>query len=102
METSASDGFSEVRNEKDKFQVILNVSHFNPNEVEVKVVDNFVVIHGIHEEKTDEHGVIQREFNRRYMLPEVMLKTLKLLGVLMEFSLLKLQRKQLKLHPMNV
>lgn len=65
-----SSGSSEVKNEKDKFQVMLNVSHFNPKEVEVKVVDNFVVIHGKHEEKTDEHGFIQREFTRRYMLPE--------------------------------
>lgn len=65
-----SSGLSEVKNDKDKFQVMLNVSHFKPNEVEVKVVDNFVVIHGKHEEKSDEHGFIQREFTRRYMLPE--------------------------------
>ena len=65
-----SSGQSEVKNDKDKFQVMLNVSHFKPNEVEVKVVDNSVVIHGKHEEKTDEHGFIQREFTRRYMLPE--------------------------------
>lgn len=63
-------GKSEVKNDKDKFQVMLNVSHFKPDEVEVKVVDNSIVIHGKHEEKTDEHGFIQREFTRRYMLPE--------------------------------
>lgn len=63
-------GQSEVKNDKDKFQVMLNVSHFKPNEIEVKVVDNCVVIHGKHEEKTDEHGFIQREFTRRYVLPE--------------------------------
>lgn len=65
-----SSGQSEVKNDKNKFQVMLNVSQFKPNEVEVKVVDNFVVIHGKHEEKTDEHGFVQREFTRRYMLPE--------------------------------
>ncbi|XP_054707885.1 protein lethal(2)essential for life-like [Uloborus diversus] len=63
-------GQSEVKNDADKFKVMLNVSHFKPNEVDVKVVDNFVVIHGKHEEKSDEHGFIQREFTRRYMLPE--------------------------------
>lgn len=63
-------GQSEVKNEKDEFQVMLNVSHFKPEEVEVKIVDDYVVIHGKHEEKTDEHGFIQREFTRRYILPE--------------------------------
>lgn len=70
MQAMQSSGQSEVKNEKDKFQVMLNVSHFKPDEVEVKVVDDYVVIHGKHEEKTDEHGFIQREFTRRYMLPE--------------------------------
>ncbi|XP_042905109.1 alpha-crystallin A chain [Parasteatoda tepidariorum] len=63
-------GLSEVKNEKDKFQVKLNVSHFKPEEINVKAVDNSIVIHGKHEEKSDEHGFISREFTRRYMLPE--------------------------------
>ncbi|CAL1300967.1 unnamed protein product [Larinioides sclopetarius] len=49
---------------------MLNVSHFKPDEISVKTVDNYIVIHGKHEEKTDEHGFIAREFTRRYMLPE--------------------------------
>ena len=65
-----SSGQSEVKNDKDNFKVMLNVKHFKPDEVEVKVVDNCIVIHGKHEEKTDEHGFIQREFTRRYVLPE--------------------------------
>lgn len=65
-----SSGQSEVKNDKDKFEVMLNVSHFKPDEIDVKVVGNFVVIHGKHEEKSDEHGFIQREFTRRYALPE--------------------------------
>lgn len=70
LQSLNSSGKSEVMNDKDKFRVMLNVSQFKPNEVEVKVVDNSVVIHGKHEEKSDEHGFIQREFTRRYMLPE--------------------------------
>ncbi|GBM42904.1 Protein lethal(2)essential for life [Araneus ventricosus] len=65
-----SSGLSEVQNEADKFKVLLNVSHFKPNEIDVKTVDNNIVIHGKHEEKTDEHGFISREFTRRYQLPE--------------------------------
>ncbi|CAL1295950.1 unnamed protein product [Larinioides sclopetarius] len=65
-----SSGASEVQNEADKFKVTLNVSHFKPDEISVKTVNNTVVIHGKHEEKTDEHGFVSREFTRRYMLPE--------------------------------
>ncbi|CAL1297284.1 unnamed protein product [Larinioides sclopetarius] len=65
-----SSGLSEVKNEPDNFKVMLNVSHFKPNEIDVKTVDNSIVIHGKHEEKTDEHGFISREFTRRYQLPE--------------------------------
>ncbi|GIY74420.1 protein lethal(2)essential for life [Caerostris extrusa] len=65
-----SSGLSEVKNEDDKFKVMLNVSHFKPEEIEVKTVDNCIVIHGKHEEKTDEHGFVSREFTRRYALPE--------------------------------
>lgn len=60
----------ELKDEKDKFKVMLNMSQYKPGEVEVKLVDNFVVIHGKHEEKLDEHGFIKREFTRRYLLPE--------------------------------
>ncbi|GIX82167.1 protein lethal(2)essential for life [Caerostris darwini] len=38
--------------------------------IDVKIVDNSIVIHGKHEERTDEHGFISREFTRRYLLPE--------------------------------
>ncbi|XP_035205912.1 alpha-crystallin A chain-like [Stegodyphus dumicola] len=54
----------------DKFQVIVNVSHFKPEEVSVKVIDKYIVIHGKHEEKADEHGFVMREFTRKYLLPE--------------------------------
>lgn len=53
-----------------KFQVMLNVKCFRPNEIDVKTVDNFVVIHGKHEEHADEHGFVSREFTRRYKLPD--------------------------------
>ncbi|KAF8778080.1 protein lethal(2)essential for life-like [Argiope bruennichi] len=65
-----SSGSSEVKNESDKFKVMLNVSQFKPNEIDVKTVDNYIVIHGKHEERSDDHGFISREFTRHYMLPE--------------------------------
>lgn len=65
----AASGKSEVANDDKEFKVALNVSQFKPEELQVKVVDNYVVVHGKHEEKGDEHGFVSREFTRRYMLP---------------------------------
>lgn len=61
---------NEVVKAPNKFTVKLDIRHFNPEEISVKTVDNSIVIHGKHEEKADEHGFIQREFTRRYVLPD--------------------------------
>ena len=48
----------------------LDVQQFKPDELTVKMVDDFVVIEGKHEERQDEHGFISRQFQRRYKLPD--------------------------------
>lgn len=63
-------GLSHIQNDKDNFKVNLDVQQFKPDEVSVKVVDNYVVIDGKHEERNDEHGFISRQFTRRYKIPE--------------------------------
>ncbi|KAL7303727.1 hypothetical protein TKK_0003860 [Trichogramma kaykai] len=63
-------GVSTVEADKDKFQVTLDVQQFKPEEIDVKVVDRYVVIKAKHEEKRDEHGWISREFTRKYLIPE--------------------------------
>ncbi|XP_076620281.1 protein lethal(2)essential for life [Colletes latitarsis] len=63
-------GASTVQADKDKFQVVLDVQQFEPEEIDVKVVDNFVVVTANHEEKRDEHGWISRKFVRKYTIPE--------------------------------
>lgn len=63
-------GSSTVKADKHQFQVVLDVQQFAPEEINVKVVDRFVVVEGKHEEKQDEHGWISRQFTRRYMIPE--------------------------------
>lgn len=62
-----SDNSSKPNNQ---FKVMLNVKHFRPDEIDVKKVDDFIVVHGKHEEHFDEHGFVAREFTRRYKLPE--------------------------------
>nr|XP_033323498.1 protein lethal(2)essential for life-like [Megalopta genalis] len=63
-------GTSTVKADKDKFQVVLDVQQFKPDEINVKVVDRSVVVEAKHEEKQDEHGWISRQFTRRYIIPE--------------------------------
>ncbi|XP_056410806.1 heat shock protein beta-6 [Hyla sarda] len=62
-------GLSEVKLDKDQFSVLLDVKHFSPEELTVKVVGDHVEVHAKHEERQDEHGFISREFHRRYKLP---------------------------------
>jgi crystallin, alpha B len=55
---------------KDGFQACVDVHHFQPSEISVKTVDNQVVIEGMHEERDDDHGSVQRHFIRKYQLPK--------------------------------
>jgi crystallin alpha B len=54
--------------DKNSFEVKLDVQRFTPEELNVNLVDNFVVIEGKHE-KVDEHGLISRHFVRKYKIP---------------------------------
>ncbi|GIY75603.1 hypothetical protein CEXT_774871 [Caerostris extrusa] len=49
---------------------MFNVKDFRPDQINVKTVDNFVVIHGKHEEQADQYGFVSREFTGRYWLPD--------------------------------
>ena len=52
-----------------RIKVTLNLGDFKSNEIDVKVVDNSLVVWAEHEEKPDDHGHVYRYVNRRYMLP---------------------------------
>ncbi|XP_037000460.2 alpha-crystallin A chain isoform X1 [Artibeus jamaicensis] len=60
---------TKVRSDRDKFVIFLDVKHFSPEDLTVKVQEDFVEIHGKHNERQDDHGYISREFHRRYRLP---------------------------------
>ncbi|KAJ2947994.1 hypothetical protein O0L34_g9786 [Tuta absoluta] len=70
LQAAARDVGSTIKEEKDKFQINLDVQHFAPEEISVKTVDGYLVVEAKHEEKQDEHGYISRSFCRRYPLPE--------------------------------
>ncbi|KAJ8679693.1 hypothetical protein QAD02_015480 [Eretmocerus hayati] len=65
----SSKGASTVSPDKDNFTVSLDVQQFSPEEINVKVVDNHLIVEGKHEEKEDEHGWISRQFVRKYLVP---------------------------------
>ena len=48
----------------------LDVQHFLPEELKVKIADGMVVVEAKHDEKRDEHGSVSRQFTRKYELPE--------------------------------
>lgn len=56
--------------DNEKFQVSVDVQHFAPEEISVKVVEGQVIVEGKHEEKQDGHGYVSRRFIRRYALPQ--------------------------------
>lgn len=70
LSSASQSGLSHVQNDNNNFKVNLDVQQFKPNEVSVKVEDGFVVVCGKHEERSDEHGFISRQFTRRYKLPD--------------------------------
>lgn len=63
-------GYGEMRVEKDRFVICVDVKHFSPEEISVNVSGDFITIHAKHEERQDDHGFVAREFLRRYKLPE--------------------------------
>lgn len=68
---SRNDQGSTIIFHDNKFQVNLDVQQFAPEEITVKVSNEYIiVVEGKHEEKQDEHGYISRHFQRRYVLPK--------------------------------
>lgn len=61
---------SEVKCDKNKFEVNLDMQPFQPGEINVKTVGKFVVVEGNHEERQNVHSFTSRHFVRRYLLPE--------------------------------
>ncbi len=91
---------SEVNNNPNKFVVKVNCSHFKPEEITVKTVDNYLIIHGNHEEKTDGHGWVSREFTRRYPLPEGVEED-KVVSALHPDGLLTIEAPKKPVEPIN-
>lgn len=60
---------STIENEKGNYKITLDVKHFRPSDISVKVTETEIIVEGKHEERQDSHGFISRQFKRRYPLP---------------------------------
>lgn len=60
---------STIENDKGNYKITLDVQHFRPNDISVKVSDKEIIVEGKHEERPDTHGFVSRQFMRRYPLP---------------------------------
>lgn len=58
-----------VPEKKARFEVKLNVEGYKPEEMNIKLVDNSLIISGNHEH-TDESGTVTRNFTRTWNIPE--------------------------------
>ncbi|KAF4519673.1 hypothetical protein B566_EDAN016768 [Ephemera danica] len=73
LQSAEPDDVSDMRWHADEhgFQVNLDVQHFKPGEVTVKLQDaSSILVEARHDELVDHHGFISRHFKRRYQLPE--------------------------------
>ncbi|XP_075981339.1 uncharacterized protein LOC142979976 [Anticarsia gemmatalis] len=68
-QTTVKELSSTIENEKGNFKITLDVQHFRPNEINVKVSNREIIVEGQHEERPDTHGFVTRQFKRRYPLP---------------------------------
>lgn len=71
MPESENSCSAEVNCDDNGFTVQVDVKYFNPQDLMVKVIGDFVEVQGKHEEKKkDGPGVTTRQFNRRYRIPK--------------------------------
>ncbi|GIX81611.1 protein lethal(2)essential for life [Caerostris extrusa] len=70
MQATVAPRRSDAEKDSIELQEMLNLKHFRPDEIDVKTVDNFVVLHGKHEEPADQYGFVSGEYTRRFQLPD--------------------------------
>ncbi|KAL3997139.1 Hsp20/alpha crystallin family protein [Acanthocheilonema viteae] len=66
--------FGKVIDDKENFGIQLDVSHFRPEELSVKMQDGKLFVEGHHEERNDQHGSVERHFIRKYTIPKTVLQ----------------------------
>ncbi|CAL1687888.1 unnamed protein product [Lasius platythorax] len=63
-------GAATVERDEDRYQVIVDVQQFTPEEITVRTDDRCITVEGKHHDRKDRHGYVSRQFVRRYLLPK--------------------------------
>lgn len=78
-----------MRSDRDKFTIMLDVKHFSPEDLSVKIIDDFVEIHGKHSERqvsgSDGDGGVTGELSSIFFLssdPQLKKKKKNISGVI--------------------
>uniref|UniRef100_A0A8C9A8J8 Heat shock protein family B (small) member 3 n=1 Tax=Prolemur simus TaxID=1328070 RepID=A0A8C9A8J8_PROSS len=58
------------REGKSRFQILLDVVQFLPEDIIIQTFEGWLLIKAQHGTRMDEHGFISRSFTRQYKLPE--------------------------------
>ncbi|NXJ65145.1 HSPB3 protein, partial [Rostratula benghalensis] len=68
-ENTVGDGQSSQEEENTRFQVLLDVVQFRPEDIIIQTFEGWLLIKAQHGPRMDEHGFISRSFTRQYKLP---------------------------------
>lgn len=63
-------GQNNAEKENPKFQVLLDVVQFRPEDIIIQTFEGWLLIKAQHGPRMDEHGFITRNFTRQYKLPD--------------------------------
>ncbi|XP_067911684.1 heat shock protein beta-1 [Heterodontus francisci] len=69
LQRQLSGGMSLIQQTLGNWKISLDVKHFTPEELQVKIQDGYLEISGSHKERQDQHGFISRNFTRKYKFP---------------------------------
>ncbi|CAG9531128.1 unnamed protein product [Cercopithifilaria johnstoni] len=74
-DTAVGNSFDELIHDKENFGIQLDVSHFQPEELSVKMQDGRLFVEGHHTKRNDQHGgFVERHFIRKYTIPKTVLQ----------------------------
>ncbi|XP_025918504.1 heat shock protein beta-3 [Apteryx rowi] len=68
-ESTAGAARSDQEEENTRFQVLLDVVQFRPEDIIIQTFEGWLLIKAQHGPRMDEHGFISRSFTRQYKLP---------------------------------
>ncbi|NXX74220.1 HSPB3 protein, partial [Urocolius indicus] len=68
-ESTAENGKSGKEEENTRFQVLLDVVQFRPEDIIIQTFEGWLLIKAQHGPRMDEHGFVSRSFTRQYKLP---------------------------------